>query len=121
MFMIFKSHKVGETDVQIHADNCAGQNKNNYVIRYYCWQVLCGQYNSILYSVLITGHTKFSPNWCSCLLKPFRSHYVSSLFDLLEAVDKSSDTGVNVEKLCGLHYGTVLVPAYNWVLFFYHT
>lgn len=33
----FESHGAGETDVHINADNCGGQNKNYYVIWYYCW------------------------------------------------------------------------------------
>ena len=33
----FSSHGAGETDAQINADNCGGQNKNNFVIWYYCW------------------------------------------------------------------------------------
>lgn len=114
----FSNHGAGETDVQIHADNCGGQNKNNYVIWYYCWRVLCGLHHSILYSFLIAGHTKFSPDWCFGLLKQsFRRRYVSSLFDLLEAVDKSTVSGVNIAKLCGLHDGTVLVHVYDWVTF----
>ena len=93
---------------------CWGQNKNNYVIWYYRWRILCGLHNSILYSFLIAGHTKYSPDWCFGLVKQsFRRRYVSSLFDLMEAVDKSTVSGDNVAKLCGLHDGTVLVPVYD--------
>lgn len=118
MHDFFASHGVGETDAQINADNCGGQNKNNFVIWYYCWRILCGMHDSILYSFLIAGHTKFSPDWCFGLIKQsFRRRYVSSLFDLMEAVDQSTVTGVNISKLCGLHDGTVLVPVYDWVKF----
>lgn len=114
----FSSHGAGETDAKINADNCGGQNKNNFVIWYYCWRVLCGLHDSILYSFLIAGHTKFSPDWCFGLIKQsFRRCYVSSLFDLMEAVDQSTVTGVNLAKLCRLHDGTVLVPVYDWVTF----
>lgn len=72
-------------------------------------------HKSILYSFLIAGRTKFSPDWCFGLIKQsFRRHYVSSLFDLMIAVDKST---VSVSKLCGLHDGTLLVPVYDWVTF----
>ena len=30
----FKNHGLGEEEVLLHADNCAGQNKNNIVIQY---------------------------------------------------------------------------------------
>lgn len=77
-------------------------------------------HDSILYSFLIAGHTKFSPDWCFGLTKQsFRRRFVSSLFDLMEVVDKSTSVkGVNIAKLCGLHDGTVLVPVYDWVTFF---
>lgn len=30
----FENHGLGETCVHLHADNCSGQNKNNYFIWY---------------------------------------------------------------------------------------
>lgn len=30
----FKKHGLGETDAHLNADNCAGQNKNNYFLWY---------------------------------------------------------------------------------------
>ena len=114
----FISHGAGETDAQINTDNCGAQNKNHFFIWYYSWRILCGLHKSILYSFLIAGHTKFSPDWCFGLLKQsFRRHYVSSLFDLMSAVDKSTVSGVNISKLCGLHDGTLLVSVYDWVTF----
>ena len=35
----------------------------------------------------------------------------------MEAVDKSTVSGVNVAKLCVLHGATVLVPVYDWAKF----
>ena len=66
-------------------------------------------HDSILYSFLIAGHTKFSPDWCFKLMKQsFRRRFISSLFDLMEAVDKSTTVkGVNIAKLCGLHDGMI--------------
>ena len=67
-------------------------------------------HDSILYSFLIAGHTKFSPDWCFGLIKQsFRRRNVSSLFDLMEAVDQSTVTAVNISKLCGLHVGSSLL------------
>ena len=110
----FNFHWAGETDAKINADNCGGQDKNNFVIWYYCWRILCRLHNSILCSFLIAGHTKFSPDWCFGLVKQsFRRRFVSSLFDLMGVVDKSTVSGVNIAKLCGLHDGTVLVPVYE--------
>ena len=92
--------------------------KTIFFIWYHSWRILCGLHKSILYSFLIEGHTKFSPDWCFGLIKQsFRRHYVSSLFDLMSAVDKLTVSGVNISKLCGLHDGTLLVPVYDWVTF----
>ena len=47
--------------------------------------------------------------------RKFVEHYlVSSLFDIVEAMHKSTLTGVNYGKLVGLHNGTVLVKTYDW-------
>ena len=65
----FKVHRLGEQDVHLHVDNCGGQNKNNAMVGYLLWRVLTGLYKNIILSFMITGHTKFSPDWCFGLLK----------------------------------------------------
>ena len=65
----FEVHGLGEQDVHLHADNCGGQNKNNAMVGYLLWRVLAGLHNSITLSFMISGHTKFSPDWCFGLLK----------------------------------------------------
>ncbi len=106
----------GETNAHFHADNCGGQNKNNYVLWYWCWRVIHGLHESIEYSFLVAGHTKFSPDWCFGLMKQkLRRTFISSLFDIIDANDKSTPvTRVNCSKLVGLHNGTVLVMTYDW-------
>ena len=110
-----QNHGAGEKVGYFHADNCGGQNKNNYVLWYLCWRIIHGLHEHVTYSFLIAGHTKFSPDWCFGLLKQkVRRTFVSSLFDIVEAIDKSTLTGVNYGKLVGLHNGTVLVKTYDW-------
>ncbi len=46
--------------VYLHADNCVGQNKNNYVLSYLLWS---GRHTQITLSFLVVGHTKFAPDW----------------------------------------------------------
>ena len=53
----FAHHSLGETHLKLHADNCAGQNKNNTMLQYLMWRVLSGQHKTILLSFMITGHT----------------------------------------------------------------
>ena len=64
-----ENHGAGETDVHLHADNCSGQNRNNYVLWYWCWRVTHGLRESVRHSFLVVGYTKFSPDWCFGLMK----------------------------------------------------
>ncbi len=76
----FEHHGLGETEVFLHADNCSGQNKNSTMIHYLAWRALTNQHSSLTLSLLIVGHTKFSPDWCFGLFKrKFRHSKVSSL------------------------------------------
>ena len=91
----------------------ADSTKNNYVLWYWCWRVIHGLHESVRYSFLVAGHTKFSPNWCFGLMKQrLRRTLILSLFDILEANDKSTLSGVNCGKLVGLHDGSVLIKTY---------
>lgn len=111
-----ENYGLGETDAGFNAHNCTGQNKNNYFIWYYCWRTLRRLHLSIIYDFLEAGHTKFAPDWCLGLAKQRVSKtYVSSLFEIAETIESSSQTGVKVAKLCGLHDGTLFVPVYDWV------
>ena len=114
----FGKFGLGETDVYIHADNCSGQNKNNYFLWYYAWRIIVGLHWNILYSFLVAGHTKFSPDWCFGLAKQaVQKTFISDLFELPRTIDNSTVTSVNVTQLCGLHDGSVIVPTYDWASF----
>ena len=65
----FEVHGLGEKKVHFHADNCGGQNKNSAMVGYLLWRVLTGLHENITLSFMITGHTKFSPDWCFGLMK----------------------------------------------------
>ena len=72
-----------------------------------------GLHNSITYSFLPVGHTKFSPDWCFGLLKQrLRNSKVDRSEDLVGVVEKSSS--VNIAQLNGTQKGEVLVKTYNW-------
>ena len=100
----------------LHADNCTGQNKNNYVIWYILWRTLTGHNNSITLSFLIAGHTKFSPDAGFGLLKKeFRKTKVDCLADIAEVVNKSSR--LNTAQLVGSESGPSDVPVHQWDTF----
>ena len=113
----FEAHGIGEKSVHLHADNCAGQNKNRFMMYYLMWQVLTGLHEEIIISFLPVGHTKFAPDWCFCLFKQlFRRMKIGDLDDIANCVSKSST--VNVAQLVGSLDGTKFVPMYNWSEYF---
>lgn len=109
---------LGEDHVQLSADNCSGQGKNNYFIWYLMWRTLLHLHSSIDYSFLIAGHTKFAPDrYFGLIKKAYKVNYVSSLYEFAELVDMSIDAGGNKSQLVGTHDGKVIVPVYDWVSF----
>ena len=57
------------------------------------------QHEEITLSFMITGHTKFSPDWCFGLLKKrYRRTKVGSLTDLVEVVNESSVVNVAADQ-----------------------
>ena len=43
---ILENYGVGMEPLELHADNCAGQNKNNHIMRYLMWHVTTGLHKS---------------------------------------------------------------------------
>lgn len=113
-----ENHGLGEAHVHLHADNCPGQNKNNFFLWYLAWRTIIQLHDSIGYSFLITGHTKFGPDRCFGIIKrSYKVSYVSSLYEFAQLVESSSAAGVNKAQLAGTHDGKVIVPVYNWSAF----
>ena len=116
LHFFFERYGLGEQEVDLHCDNCSGQNKNNYVLAYLMWRVISGLHTQIRLHFLIAGHTKFSPDWCFGLLKQrFRRTAVSSLDELSDCVRSStSSSQVNIPQIVGPENGHPTVPIYNW-------
>ncbi|XP_078328084.1 uncharacterized protein LOC144623518 [Crassostrea virginica] len=53
-----ENHHSGETSCTIHADNCCGQNKNQYVLGYFMWRVMTKQHHRIEYKMQVPGHAR---------------------------------------------------------------
>ena len=110
----FQHHRLGETDMRRNADNCSGQNKNNFFLWYLAWRIMMNLHNKILNSFLIAGHTKFGPDHCfGRIKKSYKLTYVSSIYELASLVEKSSTTGNNKAQIVGTHDGRVIVPVYT--------
>ena len=82
-------------------------------------------HQTITYSFLVAGYTKFALDRCFGLLKKaYKVSCVSLLYEFARLVDEfarlvetSSSTGVNKAQLVGTHNGRVIVPVYDWISF----
>jgi len=111
----FANYGLGETTVHLHCDNCSGQNKNRYMLWYLLWRCCLGLHHDITLNFLVTGHTKFAPDWCFGLFKQtFRRSSVSCLDDIASVLKRSTVSGVNVPQLVGSESGETFVPCRNW-------
>ncbi|XP_070174272.1 uncharacterized protein [Littorina saxatilis] len=115
----FGNYGLGESHADLHCDNCAGQNKNKFVLWYFAWRVMTGQHQTVTINFMPPGHTKFSPDWCFGLLKKcFRKSEVHCLDDLCDAVRRSTSVKkVNVPQLVTTENGQIHVTSYNWQAF----
>ncbi|XP_074634268.1 uncharacterized protein LOC141892822 [Acropora palmata] len=74
----FEHHGLGEISVHLHADNCSGQNKNNFFIWFLAWRTILQLHHYVKYSFLIAGHTKFGPDRCFGIIKKsYKVNYIS--------------------------------------------
>lgn len=111
----FASHGLGETQCDMHCDNCSGQNKNKFMMWYLTWRVMHGYHQEITLNFLLTGHTKFAPDWCFGLVKQqFRKTRVCSITELQQVVRDSTVTGVNVPQPVMTENGEVIVDHFDW-------
>ena len=87
---------MGETNLIIHANNCAGQNKNNAMIMYLAWWVAYELHTKITYSFMVANHMKFSPDGFFGLfkLKLWKSE-VDNLDDLVNVINNLTLGGYN--------------------------
>ena len=115
----FFEYGIGEKRVELHCDNCSGQNKNNYMMFYLAWRCILGLHEEITVNFMPAGHTKFSPDWCFGLLKKkYRLSEVNSLNELAAVVGASTNKGINRAQLVGNESGVDFVPVYDWQKYF---
>ena len=108
-----ENYTFGETELVLHADNCAGQNKNSTMMWYLMWRCLTGLNERITLSFLITGHTKFSPDRGFGLIKKkLKVTRVDCLQDIADVVKASSRS--NTALLVGAENGPTTVLTYDW-------
>ena len=114
----FEYYGLGKCEVDLHCDNCSGQNKNNFVLAYLMWRTFYGLHHRVPLHFLIAEHTKFAPDCCFGLLKKaFRLTPVSSLQELGTRIQSSTQKSVNIAQIVGPENGPSIVPVYDWQSF----
>jgi len=58
LLLHFIEHYNTSKHIKLHADSCAGQNKNQYVFYFFIWCVIVGRLDSVTLSFMVPGHTK---------------------------------------------------------------
>ncbi|XP_072314393.1 uncharacterized protein [Eucyclogobius newberryi] len=87
MHHFFNNFGVGEKYVDLHCDNCSGQNKNNFMLWYAAWRVGHKLHHTMDIHFLIAGHTKFSPD---CGFGLIKQAYMKTRVDTLEDIAETS-------------------------------
>ena len=97
----FHLHGLGEKQVTLQSDNCAGQNKNQTMMWYLAWRIIVGLHDRIELNFMLPGHTKFRPDAYFALLKKCykRQNRIDDLADLAECVRKSGRNATSVPQL----------------------
>ena len=110
---IVVTYGVGEANLQLHADNRAGQNKNNHTMRYLMWCLTTRLHQSACIGFTVAGQMKFVLDWCFGLLKrTTRRTSIVSLADI-EAACKASSICSHA-RCVGTQDGQTLVRCYDW-------
>ena len=91
----FEAHGLKEAECFLHADNCAGQNKNKTVMAYFAWRCITGRHKKIPLSFMVTGHTRCLVDGMFGFLKrKYRRADCYSMGQLASVVDSSAQSNV---------------------------
>ena len=114
-----ENHGLGNDVINLHCDNCSGQNKNNAFIFYFSWRVITGRQKSITLSFMVAGHTKFScDRYFGLIKKKYRRSKIDTMHGIARIVSESSE-GYNVPNpIRNTITGDLDVLVYDWVSFF---
>ncbi|XP_052268532.1 uncharacterized protein LOC127869913 [Dreissena polymorpha] len=88
---VLNTHGCEDLSCTIHADNCPGQNKNQFVIGYFAWRVLTRRHTSIEYMMQVPGHSRcLVDSGFAHIKKLYRRSDCDTIQQLEDIVDKSS-------------------------------
>ena len=103
----------------VYADNCAAQNKNNYLLWFFHWLVhTCNSYEEVEINFLLAGHTKFSPGRHFGYAKSElnRTESFETVFDAADIIRKSV-SNQRVLMVRDWNSGTQSITIFDWKKF----
>lgn len=102
--------------LHLHADNCAGQNKNRYMLFYLAWRCMVGMDSNITLRFLVSGHTK---NACDAAFGHVKRHLkrinVLNPRDMMRVIEGSaySNKVVPSNSVSWTDWKEVLIPFFT--------
>lgn len=109
---------IGEEHLQLQADNCVGQNKNNAMIQYLAWRCYTKKNTSCSIHFMLVGHTRFSPDqYFGMIKRKYRKTRISAISQLSKVVSESTDTGMNRVQLAFDRESGYRVTCFDWKSF----
>ena len=66
----------------VYSDSCSGQNRNNFVLAFWIHRILNGKHDKIVWSFLVVGHTKFTPDQLFGLMR-----HIAAKFNLMTPIE----------------------------------
>ncbi|KAE9088741.1 hypothetical protein PF010_g19271 [Phytophthora fragariae] len=112
-FIETKLVPAGKTKLTVYADNCSGQNKNNYVIKFLLTLVDMGVFEHVDYKFFVKGHTK---NSCDRGFGHIRKYMATAecwtMAHVIETVNAAASNSVTVH----VPRGSELFKSYKSVM-----
>jgi len=91
LLLHFLEHYNTSRNIKLHADSCAGQNKNQYVFFFFIWCVIVGRLDTVTLSFMVPGHTKAIVDAFFGIFKSLmKRRNVKTLRDLCELIRDST-------------------------------
>jgi hypothetical protein len=91
---------IKKPNLELTADNCSSQNKNQWLMYYLCWRVMKGLQKKIQLNFMIAGHTKF---YCDSNFGSFKSKLrtadIWNSSDLKQLIDNSSVVNIAIHDI----------------------
>lgn len=114
--IFFENFGLGETDIICHADNCCGQNMNNYMMQYADWRTSTGMHKTFTVTFLPVGHTKFWPDlYLGLFKKKLRTDKAETISDVCRIAKAACpESNAIIPIATGDESGHVIIPTYDW-------